>query len=264
MTTGRSSTGSSADETHANTLSAYVVVREASRAIDWYVRVFGARRRGKPYLMDDGRIGHAELAIGDSVLMLADEAPEIGMLSPRSRGGASVGLHLQVADVDSVVREACEQGAAQVGAVRDESYGRVARIDDPFGHRWLLLTPPGPLPVDRPRRSAPGEVSYVTLLVRDGEMAKEFYGQVLGWRFAQGPSPGGWEVENVSPMTGVGLARRNEVVLCFRVDDLERAVRCTRELGGEADPVQRKPYGRLVDCMDNQGKRFFLWSDVET
>ncbi|MGH3980800.1 MAG: VOC family protein [Pseudonocardiaceae bacterium] len=126
----------------AHTLGCYIAVDSARRALDFYVEAFDARRRGEPYIMDDGRVGHAELAIGDSVLMLADEFPEIGMLSPRTRGGPSQSLYLRVADVDATVRRAVEAGATLERAVADYDYGRNGVVADPFGHRWIVSSSP--------------------------------------------------------------------------------------------------------------------------
>lgn len=254
---------SSAEDVRTHTLTPHLAVRGASEAIDWYVDVFGARTRGETYLMDDGRIGHAELAIGDSVLMLADEAPEIGMLGPLSRGGSTVSINVQLPDVDETVRRARERGATLIGEIQENPYGRVGRIDDPFGHRWLVLTPPGPVPAAEPSGPKPGDVSYVTITTPDEEGAKEFYGSVLGWSFAKGPSPRGWAVEDVTPMTGIGGAQDTDVILCYYVADLDTAVARVRELGGEAESPEVKPYGRLASCVDNQGQRFYLSGDPQ-
>ena len=118
----------------------YLSVRDAARAIDFYARVFGARERMR---MDapGGKIGHAELKIGDSVVMLADEYPDMDFMSPQSRGGASVTLHIYVKDVDAVVAGAVAAGAKLKRPVKDEFYGdRNGTIEDPFGHLWSIAT----------------------------------------------------------------------------------------------------------------------------
>lgn len=130
--------------TTAHTLGCYIAVDDARRALDFYAEAFDARRRGEPYVMDDGRIGHAELAIGDSVLMLADEFPEIDMLSPRTRGGPSQSLYLRVADVDATVRRAVDAGARLERAPADYPYGRNGVVIDPSGHRWMISSSPAP------------------------------------------------------------------------------------------------------------------------
>lgn len=121
-----------------HTLGCYIAVDDARRALDFYAEAFDARRRGEPYVTDDGRIGHAELIIGDSVLMLADEFPEIDMLSPRTRGGPSQSLFLRVADVDATVRRAVDAGARLERAPADHPYGRNGVVVDPSGHRWMV------------------------------------------------------------------------------------------------------------------------------
>ncbi|MET9266662.1 VOC family protein [Amycolatopsis sp. NPDC004079] len=124
------------------TLTAYLSVDGAREALEWYAEVFGARRRGAPMEMPDGRVGHAELILGDSVLMLADEAPEHGVLGPKKVGGVSQTLMLAVSDVDATVARALAGGATLSRPVTEYPYGRSGVILDPFGHRWLISTRP--------------------------------------------------------------------------------------------------------------------------
>ncbi len=118
----------------------YLICGDASRAIEFYTRVLGARetmRLAEP----SGKIGHAELEVGGSLLMLADEYPDHGALGPRSVGGTPVKLHLYVGDVDAVVAGALAAGATLLRPVQDEFYGdRSGQIEDPFGHVWMLST----------------------------------------------------------------------------------------------------------------------------
>jgi PhnB protein len=118
----------------------YLVVDDAAKAIDFYIAILGAEERfrmGSP----DGRIGHAELAIGDSVIMLADESPEMGAVGPKTVGGTPVTLHLYVEDVDDTVARAVKAGAKETRPVEDQFYGdRMGFIEDPFGHRWSIGT----------------------------------------------------------------------------------------------------------------------------
>src|SRR3712207_2598038 len=95
-------------EAGLRSLTPYLCVDDGRRALEWYVQAFDARRRDEPVVMPDGRVGHAELAIGDSVLMLADEWPEEGLLSPKARGGPSQSILLTVPDADRVVSRAVE------------------------------------------------------------------------------------------------------------------------------------------------------------
>jgi PhnB protein len=133
-------------------LSPYLTVRDAARAIGFYTRVFGARedfRLSEP----GGKVGHAELLIGDSRLMLSDEYPDFGALSPVAVGGTPVTLHLYVANVDATVALAEEQGATVLRAPKDEFYGdRSAQIADPFGHRWMIATRGEPVSPDEMQR----------------------------------------------------------------------------------------------------------------
>jgi len=128
------------DSGHRQALTPYLIVKGASRAIEFYRQAFGAEeilRLDGP----DGRVGHAEIRLGDSHLMLADEHPDFGALSPISVGGSPVNLHLYVDDVDRVVERAASAGAVILRPVKNEFYGdRTGMIVDPFGHRWQLAT----------------------------------------------------------------------------------------------------------------------------
>lgn len=121
-------------------LTPYLCVEGAAAAIAFYGEVFGARERMRMPGPGD-TIGHAELEIGDSVLMLADEFPEMEFRSPRSVGGTPVTLSLYVEDVDDVFERAVAAGATAVRAVENQFYGdRSGQFDDPFGHRWSVAT----------------------------------------------------------------------------------------------------------------------------
>jgi len=103
----------------------------------------------------DGRIGHAELRIGDSVIMLADEHPEMGHHSPQSLGGAGVSLLIYIDGVDEVFKRAVANGAKELQPVKDQFYGdRSGTVQDPFGHRWTLATHIEDIPPDEMRRRA--------------------------------------------------------------------------------------------------------------
>ena len=248
-----------------HSLAPYLAVDDARGALDWYTRVFAAERRGEPYVMEDGRIGHAELVIGDSVLMLADEYPELGLRGFKARGGVSVSLALQVPDVDATVELALAEGADLVYPVSDEDYGRRGAITDPYGHRWLIsaavpaTAPPvaADAPAAAPRR---GDLGYVTLAVPDDEAAKAFYGAVLGWRFAPGSVERGWNIEGTSPPMGLwGGASASQVQLCYAVEDIDATVVEVVRRGGRAQPPQEQSYGVLAECTDDQGVDFQLW-----
>jgi PhnB protein len=121
-------------------LSAYLIVKGAARAIDFYTRVFGATelyRLTEP----SGKVGHAELELGGARFMLADEYPDFGALSPITIGGSPISMHLYVDDVDVLVKRAEEAGATLLRPLKDEFFGdRTAMITDPFGHKWHLAT----------------------------------------------------------------------------------------------------------------------------
>jgi PhnB protein len=129
-----------------------LAVNGAAAAIDFYCQVFGAVERVRMQA-PDGRIGHAELLFGDSVLMLADEFPEVGNLSPESVGGTPVTLLTYVEDVDAVFQRALDAGAKQLRPVQDQFYGdRSGGFQDPFGHRWFVATHIEDVPEDELRR----------------------------------------------------------------------------------------------------------------
>jgi PhnB protein len=126
----------------------YLIVDGASAAIDFYTSVLGATERMRMSAPDD-RVGHAELEIGDSVIMLADESPEMDARSPRAVGGTPVSLHVYVEDADGAFERAIGAGATALQQVEDKFYGdRSGSFEDPFGHRWHVAThvedvPPG-------------------------------------------------------------------------------------------------------------------------
>jgi PhnB protein len=123
-----------------HSLTPYLVVGDGPKAIDFYQQAFGAEelmRMGEP----SGKVGHAELRIGDSVVMLADEHPEVDARSPQSIGGSPVSLMIYVDDVDAVYDRAVKLGATAERPVENQFYGdRAGTVRDPFGHRWHIHT----------------------------------------------------------------------------------------------------------------------------
>src|SRR5437867_13128742 len=114
----------------------YLIVDGAAKAIDFYKRVFGATERMR-MPSPGGKIGHAEIKIGDSMIMLADEHPEMGFRSPQSIGGSAVGLALYVEDVDARFNQAIAAGGKVMRPVKHQFYGdRSGTLTDPFGHVW--------------------------------------------------------------------------------------------------------------------------------
>jgi PhnB protein len=118
----------------------YLILDNASKGIEFYKKAFGATelvRMPRP----DGKIGHSELKIGDSVVMMADEVPERGTRSARTLGGSAVGILLYVENVDAVTDSAVAAGAKLVQPVKDQFYGdRMGTIEDPFGFQWYVAT----------------------------------------------------------------------------------------------------------------------------
>jgi PhnB protein len=123
-----------------HSLNTYLAVNDAAAAIEYYSEVFGAKER---FRMDgpDGSIGHAELQIGDSVLMLADPNPQSSAKSPKELGGTSTGILLYVEDVDTIVKKATDAGGTLTMPVEDMFWGdRFGQVTDPFGHNWQIAT----------------------------------------------------------------------------------------------------------------------------
>ena len=117
-----------------------MIVKDAARAIEFYKKAFGAIELMR-MTQQDGRIGHAEIKIGDSPIMLADEFPEMGARSPEALGGSPVSVLLYVQDVDAVFNQAVAAGAKVTRPVKDQFYGdRSGGVTDPFGHQWHIAT----------------------------------------------------------------------------------------------------------------------------
>jgi len=260
----------------------YLAVRDARSAIDWYVEVFGASVVGEPIVMPDGRIGHAELALADGVIYLADEHPEIGVVSPETLGGTPVSLYLHVADVDAAYARAVAAGAASERPPGDEFHGnRNARIRDPFGHRWLLTQPIEAVSAEEMARRAPdytvtadavpgappeavGQLGYFTLSSPDVDRAAAFYTALFGWHFGpSGPGSTGQtysHVDNTSVPFGIHDAMDDPSPHhYYRVEDLQAMIVRVRELGGEVVSVDEYASGGSARCRDDQGVEFDLW-----
>jgi PhnB protein len=137
-----------------HSVTPYLILSGAGDAIAFYKKALGAEeviRLADP----GGKVHHAEISIGDSRVMLADEHPEIQALSPKTVGGSPVSIHLYVEDVDRAVERAVAAGAKLVRPVADQFYGdRVGGIEDPFGYRWFIATHKEDLTIDEIRRRA--------------------------------------------------------------------------------------------------------------
>jgi len=243
-------------------LTPYIMVSDARRAIAWYSDVLGAQRRGADYVNADGTIGHAELGLGDAVLMLSEPSdlwPNVPVRAPDNPTTFSHTLHLQVDDVDGMTERARRNGASVEREPTDQPYGRSSVIVDPFGHRWMLLRPPAAA-----TRLRQGDVANVSLMAPDAQRAKDFYAAVLQVPFAS-PHPGTWRTEETTPPFGIfpSEGERGEVQLSYRVDDIAAAVERVRAAGGRADEPARRPFGLLAECTDDQGTTFRLWQPVD-
>ena len=194
-------------------LTPSIVVSDARRAMDWYVEVLGAQRRGELYVNADGTIGHAEVAIGDAVLMFSEASglwPEVPVRAPDSPATFSHSLHLDVNDVDAATERARRGGAQVEREPADQPYGRSSVIVDPFGHRWILLRRPA-----RVSGLRQGDVANVTMAARDADRAKDFYEAVLQVPFSPGHR-GAWRTGETRPPLGILSSRGAEagVQLC--------------------------------------------------
>lgn len=137
-----------------HTATPYLIIKGAAAALDFYKKAFGATelfRMAGP----DGKIGHAEIRIGDSNIMLSDEVSGMGYLSPQTLGGSPISLMLYVPDVDKAFQQALGAGATAQRPVQDQFYGdRSGTLKDPFGHVWTISTHIEDIPPDEMRRRA--------------------------------------------------------------------------------------------------------------
>ncbi|AFM15739.1 hypothetical protein Mycch_0929 [Mycolicibacterium chubuense NBB4] len=229
----------------------YLAVRNARQAISWYVDTFGATLVGDPIVMDDGRIGHAELAVSGGVFYLADEYPEIGVKAPAPQA-VSVSLMLPVSDTDRVLERA-RAGGAHVQREPYEDHGtRTAALIDPFGHRWMLSGPMtgSPVPIQH------GDVGYVSVWTPDAERAAAFYGHVLGWTY----DPATHMVTNTAQRIGIfSVPGKNTLFCCYAVSDLDGARRSILAAGGRVDDVEHFDFGTVLGATDPQGLDFAVY-----
>jgi predicted enzyme related to lactoylglutathione lyase len=223
----------------------YLSVADARAAIAWYTDAFDAAVVGDPIVMEDGRIGHAELAIAGGVLYLADEHPELGLKAP-APGSVSVSLMLRVDDTAAALQKTREHGATVEREVYDNYGSRNATIIDPFGHRWMLSGPS----VDGIRH---GDIGYVSVWVPDADRAAAFYGHVLGWAY----DPQAHQITNTELPTGISVnAGPPTLFCCYAVDNVQAARTAIAGAGGVPGEIRRTDYGTLLDATDPQGMAF--------
>jgi uncharacterized glyoxalase superfamily protein PhnB len=262
--------------TQTQTITAYISVRNAAAALAFYVEAFDAVEVSR-LVGDDGRIGHAEITIGSSKLMLADEYPEIDSVGPETRGGPTCSFTIEVPDADASFERAVTAGAIIERPVADQFHGnRMGWVRDPFGHRWTLSTPIANF--DRAeyanaskeegyelieghqlKKHDNGDLFYFTLQVHDLAKAQAFFSSVLGWEF---PDPHHGHIANISAPPG-GIAQvepggPTRAQLWFVVDDIHTAVMKVRDLGGHAEAPVLFDSGWSADCVDDQGTTFNL------
>ncbi|MBJ7289991.1 VOC family protein [Williamsia sp.] len=231
----------------------YLTVTDGMAAIDWYLAHLGARLRDEPILMDDGRVGHAELEIGGGVIYLAAAFDEIGLAAP-APGAVSVSLMLAVDDADRAL-SAARAGGATVQREPYEGHGsRTAVIIDPFGHRWMLSGPARtPARVVDPVRR--GDVVYPSLCTPDVERAARFYGSVLGWRYDAETR----QVTNLGHRLGLSsLGDLRSLFLVYAVADLDGAREAIVAAGG-ADVTEPDGHLGSLDARDDQGAGFAVY-----
>lgn len=256
------------------TITPYLAVHDADRAIAWYVGVFGAREAVR-YVGDDGRIGHAELELGGARIYLSDEYPDIGVLGPRSMGGSPVALNVVVPDVDAVWEMAIAAGAEALRPPEDQPYGeRSSQFRDPFGHRWMVqstIATPSHEEIDAamegfevvpggPTADPPAEIAYVTFSVDDSDRAVRFYGALFGWDARPGNAgPGYFHIGNTRLPLGVTpLGNDVPPTLYVRVSDAAAAAARVADLGGEVVRRSEAESGVIVECRDDQGRTFHI------
>ena len=122
-----------------HSVTPYLIIQGAADAIEFCKKAFGATELFR--MEHEGKIGHAEIKIGDSPIMLADEHPEMGHVGPKTLGGSPVGIMIYVDDVDTIFNRAIESGGEQVKPLQDQFYGdRSGTLKDPFGHVWTVAT----------------------------------------------------------------------------------------------------------------------------
>jgi uncharacterized glyoxalase superfamily protein PhnB len=232
----------------------YLSVAGAREAIAWYVEAFGAVLAGDPIMMDDGRVGHAELSIAGGTLYLADEFPEMGLKAPAPQA-VSVSLMLHVTDTDAALERARAHGAEVARETYENHGSRNATIIDPFGHRWMLS---GPV-VGSVNQIRHGDIGYVSVWTADPALSATFYGHVLGWRY----DPASHQVTNTTQPIGiVAVPGPRTLFCCYAVADVAAAREAILAAGGEAGEISSAPHGPTVDATDPFGTAFAVYQPI--
>jgi uncharacterized glyoxalase superfamily protein PhnB len=227
----------------------YLCVADARRAIEWYTDALHAVVVGSPIVMDDGKIGHAELVIAGGALYLADEYPEHGLKAP-APGAVSVSLMLHVADTDAALQRARDRGATVEREIYENYGARNATIIDPFGHRWMLSGPTSTAGIQH------GDTAYVSVWTPDADRAAAFYGYVLGWTY----DPVSHRVTNTELSTGIyAVDGQPTLFCCYAVADVQAAREAIVKAGGTLGEIRRSDYGSMLDATDAQGVAFAVY-----
>jgi uncharacterized glyoxalase superfamily protein PhnB len=284
VTTTPGGTMTTTTAVRAQSLIPYICVSPADEALAFYAEAFGATETLR-VVGPDNRIGHAEITIGDVHIMLSDEYPDIGVLSPTSLGGSGFSLYLEVDDCDAVFERAVAAGATAQREPADQDHGnRTATISDPFGHRWMISAHIEDITLEEyQRRSATGgwettgareafaprppsgQLGYYTFAVPDVDRGAAFYGPLFGWSFnptvvgSDGVHHYGHVNNTTVPMGITDNTEGPTPHLFYRVDDLDAMTARVRELGGEVLEVQEYASGGNAHCRDDQGVDFYLW-----
>ena len=231
----------------------YLAVPDARAAIAWYADALGAVLVGEPIVMDDGRIGHAELVLAGGVLYLADEYPELGLKAPAPQE-VSVSLMLYVDNVDAALRQARDHAAMVQREIYEGHGSRNATIIDPFGHRWMLS---GPM-VETIRH---GDLGYVSVWTPDADRAAAFYGHVLGWTY----DPSTHQVTNTDQPVGIfSVDGAPTMFCCYAVSNLQAAARVIVDAGGQLGDEHEFGFGTVLDATDPTGTPFAVYRAADT
>jgi uncharacterized glyoxalase superfamily protein PhnB len=247
----------------AQVITPYLCVHDAAAAIRWYADAFAAEVSN--VIEWNGAIGHAELDVAGAVFYLADEAPSLGVVSPRAKGpGVTQSVVIDVAVVDNFVARAVDNGATLERPIEDSHGRRNGWIMDPFGHRWNVGTPIYSADKLAARR-APSEPYYITLTSPDVERGADFYAHVLGWQLTAPNRNGGRHVTNTQmpiglrpPQIDYSSTAPGEIEMWFAVRDFDDALDRVRVAGGTVTKVTGYDSGREALCEDDQGVPFKL------
>ena len=272
-------------------VTAYLCCSGAADAIAFYIDVFGAVETSQRYIdQSDGRVGHGEFTIGDTILMISDEYPDYGAVSPTTLGGSSIMLTVYVDDVDAVFARAVASGARGVRPPEDQPYGaRMGAIVDPWGHRWSVqtltdgveraiegfdLVAPVMAPVAAPTETVtaarsdrsqalldgPAQLGYFAIWTPDIARSTSFFSELFGWQIVEGG-----HIANIDPPGGLAgndkqtpTSPKETITLYFQVPDIGVAAKKVLELGGQVLTTTRYESGGNAECLDPTGAPFQL------